>query len=84
MDADYADDITHLVNTPAQAKYLLNSLEQVAGDIDLNMKANKMEYLCFNWEWAISPLNGGLLKLADNFCTLAAVSHQLKVMSLFT
>ena len=34
-DADYADDIVFLGNTPAQAKSLLLSLEQVAGSIGL-------------------------------------------------
>ena len=32
-DADYADDIELLANTPAQAESLLHSLEQTAGGI---------------------------------------------------
>ena len=36
-DADYADDITLLANTPAQAESLLDSLEQAAGDIGLHV-----------------------------------------------
>ena len=32
-DADYADDLVLLANTPAQAESLLNSQEQTAGGI---------------------------------------------------
>ena len=31
IDADYADDLVLLTNTPAQAEYLLHSLKQAAG-----------------------------------------------------
>ena len=41
MDADDADDITLLVNTPAQAESLLHSPEQAAEDIVLYMNTNK-------------------------------------------
>ena len=34
---DYADDLMLPVNTPAQAEYLLLSLEQAAKDIGLNL-----------------------------------------------
>ena len=40
-DTDYADDIALLVNTPAQAKSLLHSLEQAAGGIGLHVNAEK-------------------------------------------
>ena len=66
-DADYANDIVLLSNTPAQAKSLLHSLEQAAVGIKLNMNANKMEYTCFKWEGTISTLSDGPLKLADKF-----------------
>ena len=40
MDADYADDIALLANTPAQAKSLLHSLEWAAGGIGLHVNAD--------------------------------------------
>ena len=40
-DADNADDIVLLVNSPAQAKSLLHSLEQEAGGIGLQVNADK-------------------------------------------
>ena len=45
---NYTDSIAFLANTPTQAKSLLHSLEQAAGGIGFHMKANKMEYMCFN------------------------------------
>ena len=41
-DADYADDIVILANTPAQAKTLLHSLKQTAAGIGLHVNAHKM------------------------------------------
>ena len=63
MDADYADDIALLENTPAQAEFLLHSLKQAAGDIGVN--ADKTEYKRFNQRGHISILKGGPLKLVD-------------------
>ena len=40
-DADYADDITLLANTPAQAESLLHSLERVAASIGFHVNADK-------------------------------------------
>ena len=40
-DLDHADDLALPKNTPAQAESLLHSLEQVAGDIGLGVKAHK-------------------------------------------
>ena len=40
-DADYADDIAILANTPNQAETLLHSLEQAAAGIGLHVKAHK-------------------------------------------
>ena len=44
-DADYADNITLLTNTPAKAETLLHSLERAAGGIGLYVKADKREYM---------------------------------------
>ena len=65
-DADYADDIALLANTPTQAKFLLHSLELAARGIGLHVDAEKTEYMCFNQKGDISILNGGSLKLLDN------------------
>ena len=54
MDADYADDIALLANTPAQAETLLHSLEWAAGCIGLYVNTYKMEYMCFNQRGDIS------------------------------
>ena len=70
MDADYADDMPFLTNTPTQAESLQRSLKQVAGGIDLHVNADKMNYMCFNQKGDISTLNGGSLKLVDKFTYL--------------
>ena len=64
-DADYADDIALLANTPAQAESLLHSLERAASGIGLHVNEGKTEYMCFNQRCNISTLNGGSLKLVD-------------------
>ena len=64
-DADYADDIALLVNTPTQAKALLHSLEGAAGSIGLYVIAGKTKYMWFNQRGNISTLKGGSLKLVD-------------------
>ena len=61
-DADYADDIELLANTPTQAKSLIHSLERAAGDISLQASADKTEYMCFGQRVDISTL-----KLVDKF-----------------
>ena len=66
-DADYADDKAFLANTSAQAKTLLHSLERAAVGIDLNVNADKTEYMCFKQRGDISTLNGSSLKLVDKF-----------------
>ena len=53
-DADYADYLELLTNTPAQAESLLHSLEETAGGISLYMNANKTEYICIKQKGAIS------------------------------
>ena len=47
-DADYADDIAILANTPDQAETLLHSLERAAAGIGLYVNAHKTEYMCYN------------------------------------
>ena len=69
-DADYADDIALLANTPNQAKTLLHSLEQAAAGIGLHVNAHKTEYMCFNQAGDISTLDGTSLKLVDKFTYL--------------
>ena len=69
-DADYADDIALLANTPAQAKTLLHSLERAAAGIGLYANADKTENKCFNRRGDISTLNGSFLKLVDKFTYL--------------
>ena len=66
-DADYADDIAILANTPNQAETLLHSLERAAAGIDLHVNAHKTEYMCFNQAGDISTLEGTSLKLVDKF-----------------
>ena len=70
MNADYADDIALLANTPAQAESLLYSLEQAAGDICLHLNTDKTEYMYFNQRGDNSTQNGGPLKLVDKFTFL--------------
>ena len=68
--ADYADVIALLANTPAQAEYLLNSLERGAAGIGLHVNADKIEYTCFNQRTDISTLNSSSLKLVEKFIYL--------------
>ena len=72
MDTDYTDDITLLVNTPTQAKFLLQSLEETAGGIGLHMNAGKTEYICFIKKGDISTLNGSSLKSVDKLMYLGS------------
>ena len=62
-DADYADDIAILANTPDQAETLLHSLERAAASIGLHVNAHKTEYMCYNQTGDISTLEGTPLKL---------------------
>ena len=78
-DADYADDIAILANTPNQVETLLHSLEQVAAGIGLHVNAHKTEYMCFNQTGNISTLDGTSLKLVDKFtCLRSSVSSTEK------
>ena len=69
-DADYADDIAILANTPNQAETLLHSLKRVAADIGCHVNAHKTEYICYNQTGDISTLEGTSLKLVDKFTYL--------------
>ena len=71
-DADYADDIAILGNTPDQAETLLHSLERAAAGIGLNVNAHKTEYMCYNQTGDISTLDGTPLKLVDKFTYLGS------------
>ena len=66
-DADYADDIAILANTPNQAETLLHSLERAVAGISLNVNAHKTEYMCYNQSGDISIQDGTSLKLVDKF-----------------
>ena len=65
MDTHYADDITFLVNTPTQAKPLPSPWAGIKG-IGLHLNADKLNTY-FNQEGDIATLNGGSLKLVDQF-----------------
>ena len=71
-DADYADDIAILANTPDQAETLLHSLERAAASIGLYVNAHKTEYMCYNQTGDISSLEGTPLKLVDKFTYLGS------------
>ena len=57
---------------PPKPKPLLQSQEQAAAGIGLNVKAHKMEYMCFNQTGDISTLKGSTLKLVDKFTNLGS------------
>ena len=69
-DADYADDIVLLANTPTQAETHLHCLERAAAGVGLHVNAHKTEYMSFNQRGDIFTLNGSSLKLADKFTYL--------------
>ena len=71
-DADYADDIALLANTPHQAETLLHSLERAAAGIGLHVNAYKTEFMCFNQKGDIFTLDGTSLKLVDKFTYLGS------------
>ena len=72
MDADYADDIALLANTPAQAEFLQHSLERAEGVIGLHVNSYKTEHTCFNQRGNISTLKCGPLKLMDKYTFLGS------------
>ena len=72
-DADYADDIALLANTPKQTEALLHSLEQAAAGIGLHVNAHETEYMCYNQTGNISTLDRTSLKLVDKFTYLRSI-----------
>ena len=62
-NADYADDIALLANTPSQAETMLHSLGQAAAGIGFHVNADKTEYMWFNPKGDNSTLKGRRLKL---------------------
>ena len=66
-DADYADDLALLANTPNQADTLLHSLERAAAGIGLHVNANKTDQT-----GNIATLDGASLKLVDKFTYLGS------------
>ena len=71
-DADYADDIAILANTPNQAVTLRYSLERASAGFSLHINAHKTEYMCFNQTGDISTLDRISLKLVDKFTYLGS------------
>ena len=71
MDANYADDIALLANTPTQAESLLHNLNQASGRIGLHVNTDKTECMCFN-QSDILTLNRGSLKLENKFTYLGS------------
>ena len=69
-DADYADDLALLANTPNQAETLLHSLERAAAGIGLQVNTHKTEYMCYNQTGNIATPDGASLKLVDKFTYL--------------
>ena len=69
-DADYADDIALLANSPTLAQSLLHNLGRASSSIGLHVNADKTEYMCFNQKGNISTLKGGPLKLVDKLTNL--------------
>ena len=71
-DADYADDIPILANTPKQAETLLHSLELTASGIGLHVNAHKTEYMYNNQTSDISTVDGTPSKLVKKFTYLGS------------
>ena len=71
-DADYADDIALLANTPNQAETILHSFERTSTGIGLHVNAHKTEYMCYNQTRDISTLDGTSLKLVDKLTYLGS------------
>ena len=78
-DADYADDIAIVANTPNQAETLLHILERAAAGIGLYVNAHKTEYMRYNQTGDISTLDGSPLKLVDKFTKSAEKEHRHEV-----
>ena len=66
-DPNYLEDLGLLANTLAKAKSQMHSLEKAAGGICLDKNKNKIEFICFKHERAITTLSSKPLKLVDQF-----------------
>ena len=82
MDADYADDIALIANTLAQARYLLQNLEQAASCIGLHVNADKTE--CTYLRGDISTLKGNPLKLVDKFTSSTKNDINIQLAKVWT
>ena len=71
-DADYADDLALLANTPNQAETLMHSLERAAAGFYLHVNAHKTEYMCYNQTGNIATLDRASLKLVDKLTYLGS------------
>ena len=71
-EADYADDVALLANTPNQAETLLHSLERAAASIGPHVNVHKTEYMCYNQTGDISTLAGTSPKLIDKLTYLGS------------
>ena len=67
MDADYADDLVLLANTPTQTKSLLHSVEQATRSISLYVNLDKTEFMPFKEDGIVTTLKDWPLKLVDHF-----------------
>ena len=80
-DADYADDIGILANTPNRSETLLHSLERAAAGIGVNVNAHKTEYMCYNQTGDMITLDGTPLKIVDKFEVEAAYHQQKRTLT---
>ena len=71
-DADYADDIALIANSPTQAESMLHILERATDSISLHVNTDNTEYMIFNQRGDIYTLKGGPLKLVDKFTYLGS------------
>ena len=71
-DANFADDLALLANTPNQAETLPHSLERATAGIGLHVNAHKTEYMCYNQTSNIATLDGASLRLVDKFTYLGS------------
>ena len=72
IDADYADDIAILANTPKQAETLLHRLKRAVAGISLHVNAHKTDYIFYNQTGDIYTLDGTSLKLVNKFTYLGS------------
>ena len=71
-DESYTDNPVLHANTLTQAKSLLHNLEQTVGGIELNLNANKMEFMSIKQKGAFSIWSGKPLKFIDQFTYLGS------------